>query len=141
MSLLYADITEKIIGCAMKVHQKMKNGYPEIIYQKCLAIELKKIGLSFLQEADVAIHYEDQVVGRRRVDFLIDNKIAVELKAVSDLTDGHLAQAINYLETNQLEVGLLINFGAKSLQFKRLINQHKINNPTNPSLNPVNPRL
>ena len=141
MSLLYADITEKIIGCAMKVHQKMKNGYPEIIYQKCLAIELKKIGLSFLQEADVAIHYEDQVVGRRRVDFLIENKIAVELKAVSDLTDGHLAQAINYLETNQLEVGLLINFGAKSLQFKRLINQHKINNPTNPSLNPVNPRL
>jgi GxxExxY protein len=140
MSLLYSDITEKIIGCAMKVHRTMKNGYPEIIYQRCLAIELKKMGLSFLQEADVAIHYENEVVGRRRVDFLIDNKITVELKAVSDLTDAHLAQALNYLEANHLEIGLLINFGAKSLQFKRLINQQKVNQ-INPSLNPANPRL
>jgi GxxExxY protein len=141
MSLLYSDITEKIIGCAMKVHRTTKNGHPETIYQRCLAIELKKMRLSFLQEADVAIHYENEVVGKRRVDFLIGNKITVELKAVSDLTDAHLAQALNYLEANQLEVGLLINFGAKSLQFKRLINQQRVNNPGNPSLNPANPRL
>src|SRR5215213_7014751 len=107
MSLLYSDITEKIIGCAMKVHRTMQNGYPEIIYQRCLAIELKKIEVSFLQEAEVAIHYENIVVGKRRVDFLVRNKIAVELKAVSDLTDGHLAQALNYLEANHLEIGVL----------------------------------
>lgn len=97
--------------------------------------------MNFLQEVDVPIYYENVIVGRRRVDFLIENKIAVEIKAVSDLSEAHLAQALNYLETNQLEVGLLINFGARSLQFKRLINQQKINNPTNPSSNPVIPRL
>ena len=143
MPLLYADITEKIIGCAMKVHGKMKNGYTEAVYQKCLAIELKRIGINFLQEADIGIYYENVVVGRRRVDFLIEDKIAVELKAVSELTDAHLAQALNYLETNRLEVGLLINFGAKSLQFKRLINQHKpvdLHNPANPIQNQINPR-
>ena len=144
MSLLYAEITEKIIGCAMKVHRIMKNGYPEIIYQRCLALELRELGLSFVQEADVPIHYENKIVGKRRVDFLIDNKITVEIKAVSDLTDAHLAQALNYLEANHLEIGLLINFGAKSLQFKRLINQqklHDIQHPGNPSKNPINPRL
>ena len=143
MPLLFADITEKIIGCAMTVHRKMKNGYTEAVYQKCLAIELKKIGIEFLQEADIGIYYDNTIVGRRRVDFLIENKIAVELKAVSELTDTHLAQALNYLETNRLEIGLLINFGAKSLQFKRLINQHKLqglHNPANPIQNQINPR-
>lgn len=140
MPLVYADITEKIIGCAMKVHGKMRNGYVEAVYQRCLAIELKKLDINFLQEADIAIYYENNIVGRRRVDFLIEEKIAVELKAVSDLTDAHLAQALNYLETNQLHVGLLINFGSKSLQFKRLVNQQK-KNPANPLPNPINPRL
>jgi GxxExxY protein len=140
MPLLYADITEKIIGCAMKVHSKMKNGFLEIVYQRCLAIEFKRIGIDFLQEADLAIYYENIIVGRRRVDFLIRGTIAVEIKAVSELTNAHLAQALNYLETNQLEIGLLINFGANSLQFKRLINQQKLNTPANPSLNPTNPR-
>lgn len=124
----------------MKVHAKMRNGYAEAVYQKCMAIELKKSGINFLQEADVGIYYENIIVGRRRVDFLIEEKITVELKAVSDLTDAHLAQALNYLEANSLEIGLLINFGSKSLQFKRLINQRKINNPANPIQNPANPR-
>jgi GxxExxY protein len=143
MPLLFADITEKIIGCAMTVHRKMKNGYAEAVYQKCMEIELKKMCINFLQEADIGIYYENVLVGRRRVDFLIEEKIAVELKAVSDLTDAHLAQALNYLETNRLEVGLLINFGAKSLQFKRLINQHKLHdshNPVNPIQNQINLR-
>ena len=136
--LKYADITEKIIGCAMQVHQKMKNGYVEPVYQKCLAIEMKKAGLDFVQEADMAIYYDNIIVGRRRVDFLVKEKISVEIKAVAELTDTHLAQAINYLETNNLETGLLINFGAKSLQFKRIINNKQ---SINPNSNPANLRL
>lgn len=136
MNLKYSDITEKIIGCAMKVHQKMKAGYVESVYQKCLAIELKKANLPFLQEVEVPIYYDEILVGKRRVDFLVEEKIIVELKALSELTGQHLAQTINYLETHNLEVGLLINFGAKSLQFKRLINQRKLKqqeqNPANP---------
>lgn len=136
MSLKYSDITEKIIGCAMKVHQKMKAGYVESVYQKCVAIELKKVKFDFLQEVEVPIYCDEVLVGKRRVDFLVEEKIIVELKALSELTDQHLAQALNYLETQRLEIGLLINFGTKSLQFKRLINQRKLKqqreNPANP---------
>jgi len=118
----YADLTEKIIGSAMKVHQKMRNGYQEKIYQACLVIELGKSGLSFSEETELPVFYDGVEVGRRRVDFLVEKKIVVEIKAVSVLTDAHLAQALNYLEVLNLEIGLLINFGAKSLEFKRLIN-------------------
>jgi GxxExxY protein len=79
----YSDITEKIIGCALRVHQRMKNGYPELIYQKCLIIEFRKLALSFQNEIELPIFYEDIHVGRRRVDFLIENKVVVELKALS----------------------------------------------------------
>lgn len=121
----------------MRVHQKMKNGYVEAVYHKCLAIELAKAGIGFKQEVDMPIFYEGEVVGRRRVDFLVEDVVAVELKAQSELTDIHLAQALNYLETHNLEIGLLINFGAKSLQFKRLIHEQKLalKNP----VNPINP--
>lgn len=118
----YSDLTEKIIGCAMRVHQKMRNGYQEKIYQVCLRIEFRKSGLSFSEETELPVYYDDVEVGRRRVDFLVEKKIVVEIKAVSTLTDAHLAQALNYLEVLNLEIGLLINFGAKSLEFKRLIN-------------------
>ena len=118
----YSDITEKIIGCALKVHQRMRSGYPELIYHKCLIIEFKKGALSFLSEIELPIFYDDIEVGKRRVDFLIENKVIVEIKAVSELTDAHLAQALNYLEALNLEVGLLINFGSRSLEVKRLIN-------------------
>jgi GxxExxY protein len=130
--LKYRDITEKIIGCAMKVHQKMKNGYNEIIYQRCLSIEFTRIGLKFLEEVEMPIYYDEFLVGKRKVDFLIENKIVVEIKAVSELTDAHLSQAINYLEIHKMETGLIINFGYKSLQFRRLINQQKLYNPDNP---------
>jgi GxxExxY protein len=132
--LKYADITQKIIGCAMKVHQKMKNGYVESVYQKCLAIELTKSEIKFRQEVEMCIYY-DEMVGKRRLDFLVEEVIAVEIKAFGELTDAHLAQGINYLETQGLEIGLLINFGSKSLQFKRLINQKKLvaKNPANPT--------
>ena len=136
--LKYKAVTEKIIGCAMKVHGKMRSGYVEAVYQKCLAIELKKAGVNFVQELEMPIYYEGICVGKRRVDFMIDEKIIVEIKAVSELTDQHLAQALNYLETNNLDTGLLINFGAKSLPFKRLIHQHSVQQHNNPA-NPKNP--
>ena len=118
----YSDITEKIIGCAMKVHGKMGNGYREVIYQRCLEIEMGKAGLKFNRELEVNVYYEESIVGRRRVDFLVEDVVSVELKAITELDQENLNQALNYLEAYKKEVGLLINFGAKKLQFKRLIN-------------------
>ena len=118
----YSGITEKIIGCAMKVHRTLGNGFQEVIYQRALAIEMKKQGLEFSREKEMTIFYEGQEIGTRRVDFFVENKIMVELKALTQLEDVHMAQAINYLEAYSMEIGLLINFGSKSLQFKRLIN-------------------
>lgn len=121
----YSDITEKIIGCAMKVHSTLGSGYQEYIYQRALAIEFGKAELNYRMEYDIPLHYDGIKIGTRIVDFLVDNKITVELKAVSRLESVHLAQALNYLEAHNLEIGLLINFGSKSLQFKRLINNKK----------------
>jgi GxxExxY protein len=121
------EITYKIIGCAMKVHNTLGNGFQEAIYQRCMEIEMKKQGLNFEREFSTAIFYDNEKVGARRVDFLVEKEIIVELKAVIELLDIHLNQALNYLEAFGLEKGLLINFGAKSLEFKRLIK--KIKNP------------
>ena len=118
-------ITHKIIGCAMKVHSTLGNGFQESIYQRCLEIEMNKTDLVFTREFTLPIMYEGKQVGTRRVDFLIENEIMVELKAVIELEDVHLNQAKNYLEAYNVETGLLINFGAKSLQFKRLFNKKK----------------
>jgi GxxExxY protein len=117
----YSAITEKIIGCAMKVHNTLGNGFQEVIYQRALAIELGKAGIEFAREVEMPIHYGEQEIGTRRADFLIEGKILVELKALTQLEDVHLAQALNYLEAYKLEVGLLINFGGKRLEFRRLI--------------------
>jgi GxxExxY protein len=121
----YSDITGKIIGSAIQVHKVMGNGFQEVIYQRALAMELTKQKLSFQREVEIPIFYDNQHIGTRRVDFLVENKVMVELKALIQLEDVHLAQAINYLEAYHLEVGLLINFGAKSLEFKRVINSNK----------------
>ena len=104
----------------MRVHRVLGNGFQEVIYQRALAIELEKYGLSFVREQEMPIHYDGIHIGTRRVDFLIENNVLVELKAVIKLEDVHLAQALNYLEAFHLETGLLINFGAQSLEFKRL---------------------
>lgn len=104
----------------MKVHSTLGNGFQEVIYQRALAIEMTNQGLSFVREMEMPIFYDEQQIGRRRVDFFVEDKIMVELKAVIHLQDVHLAQAINYLEAYNMEVGLLINFGSKSLQFKRV---------------------
>ncbi|GAB2525991.1 GxxExxY protein [Spirosoma aerophilum] len=119
----HSELTGKIIGCAFEVHKVLGNGFQEVIYQRALAIELEECQLVFAREFDMPIFFKGRHIGSRRVDFLIEDKISVELKAISTLIDDHLAQAINYLEAYNLEVGMLINFGAQSLQFKRLINR------------------
>ena len=107
----------------MKVHRELGAGFQEYIYQRALEIELKKALIRFIREYEMPIYYQGEKIGIRIVDFFVDEKIMVELKAVTDLDDVHLAQGLNYLEAAGLEVGLLINFGAKSLQFKRLHNK------------------
>ena len=107
----------------MKVHRELGSGFQEYIYQRALEIELKKIAIKFIREFEMPIYYQGEKIGMRIVDFFVDDKIMVELKAITELEDVHLAQALNYLEASGHEVGLLINFGAKSLQFKRLHNR------------------
>jgi GxxExxY protein len=119
----YSELTSKIIGCAMTVHKILGNGFQEVIYQRALAIEMRLGVISFSREHEMPIFYREEQIGTRRVDFLVEGIISVELKAVIRLEDVHLAQAINYLEAYNLEIGLLINFGENSLNFKRLTNK------------------
>lgn len=119
----YSELTAKVIGCAMNVHKTLDNGFQEVIYQRALEIEMQLAGLSFDREFEMPIIYREQYIGTRRVDFLVEEVIPVELKAVILVEDVHYAQAINYLEAYNLEVGLLINFGETSLNFKRLTNK------------------
>jgi GxxExxY protein len=119
----YSDLTSKVIGCAMAVHNQLGNGFQEIIYQRTLEIEMRLAGISFSREFEMPIFYREENIGTRRVDFLVEGILSVELKAVTQLEDVHLAQAINYLEAYNLEIGLLINFGEKSLKFKRFNNK------------------
>ena len=122
IGMIYGDLTHKIIGCGMKVHRTLRNGFPEVIYQRGMAIEIHKTCLAFEREHEITIYYEGIEVGKRRVDFFVENKIMVELKAVIDLDDSHLNQCRNYLEAYNLPVGLLINFGGSSLQYRRIYN-------------------
>ena len=119
----FRDCTSKIIGCAMHVHSALGSGFQEVIYQRALEIEMQLEGLTFQREMEMPIFYREQQIGTRRVDFFVDNEIMVELKAIIELEDVHLAQAINYLEAYNMKTGLLINFGSKSLTFKRLLNK------------------
>ncbi len=114
------QITYKIIGCCMKIHNTLGNGFQEVIYQRCLEIELKRAGLKYGREVEQPIYYENILVGTRRADFTVEDKVIVELKAVIDLENVHLAQAKNYVVAYKLPIGLLINFGATSLQYKKI---------------------
>ena len=116
------DITYKVIGCAMKVHNTLGNGFQELIYQRCLAIELQRAGLGFVREEEHIIFYEGIEVGTRRADFVVEDVVIVELKALVKLEDVHLAQAKNYVVAYDKPVGLLINFGGTSLEFKKIYN-------------------
>lgn len=119
----HSDITEKIIGAAFKVHSFLGNGFQEVIYQRALALEFNECGLEFARELEQEIFYKDypNPIGKRRCDFLVEGKVLVEIKAVTQVQDVHYAQIINYLQAYKLEVGLLINFGEKSLNFKRFV--------------------
>lgn len=119
----YSALTGKIIGCAMTVHKALGNGFQEVIYQRALEIEMNIEGINFSREHKMPIFYRNKQIGTRRVDFLVESVISVELKAITKLEDVHYAQAINYLEAYNLEIGLLINFGEQSLNFKRLTNK------------------
>jgi len=119
----YSELTGKIIGCAMEVHNFLGNGFQEVIYQRALAHEMETQGLSFAREFDMKVYYKQWQVGTRRVDFLVEGKISVEIKAVIKLDSTNLSQAINYLEAYNLEIGQLINFGSPSLEFHRLVNK------------------
>ncbi|MBE9584114.1 GxxExxY protein [Mucilaginibacter sp. JRF] len=116
------ELTYKIIGCAMQVHNTLGNGFQEVIYQRCLAIELLNAGISFVREQEQTIYYKGIDVGTRRADFIIEDKLTVELKAIINLEDVHLAQAKNYTIAYDFPIGLLINFGSTSLQYKLIFN-------------------
>lgn len=119
----YSELTGKIIKCAMTVHSTFGNGFQEVIYQRALEIEMRLAGIEFSREFEMPIFYRTELIGTRRVDFLVEKVISVELKALTKLEDVHFAQAINYLEAYNLEIGLLVNFGERSLNFKRLTNK------------------
>jgi GxxExxY protein len=123
VELKYKDITEKILGASFEVHKFLSNGFQEVIYQRALAWEMQQRSLTFAREIEQDIFYKDlpEPIGTRRADFVVEGKVLVELKAIIQLEDVHLAQALNYLKAYKLEVGLLINFGSKSLTFKRLV--------------------
>jgi GxxExxY protein len=126
------ELTYKINGCAMKVHNTLGNGFQEVIYQRCLAIELDKANISYQREQEHDIYYDEIQVGTRRADFVVEDKVIVELKALINLEDVHLAQAKNYVVAYDKPIGLLINFGSKSLQFKKVFN---------PKYNTQNPQI
>ena len=121
--LKYSDITEKVIGASFEVHKFLGNGFQEVIYQRALAFEMYQAGLEFTREVEQPIYYKELVepIGTRRADFVVAGKVLVELKAITQLEDVHFAQLLNYLKVYKLEVGLLINFGSKSLTFKRFV--------------------
>jgi GxxExxY protein len=118
----------------MKVHNMLGNGFQEVIYQRCMAIELKKAGLTFEREKEQDILYEGYNVGTRRADFVVEDIVIVELKAIINLEDIHLAQAKNYVVAYDKPIGLLINFGSTSLQYKKVFNQKYNRNPANPEI-------
>ncbi|MBN2775731.1 MAG: GxxExxY protein [Prolixibacteraceae bacterium] len=127
----YSELTSKIIGCAIEVHKYLGNGFQEIVYPRALEIEFRLQHINFDREFVMPLYYKGEDIGTRRVDFFVEEKVMVEIKAIIQLEDVHLAQSINYLEAYNLEVGLLINFGSKSLEFKRVMNKKNQSPPKN----------
>lgn len=134
----YSELTSKIIKCAITVHSRLGNGFQEVIYQRALEIEMRLANISFQREYEMPIFYREQQIGTRRVDFLVEDIVSVELKAITKLEDVHFAQAINYLEAYNLEIGLLLNFGETSLNMKRLTNKKYVSPFHQNQLNHIN---
>ena len=120
----YSEITGAIIGAAMQVHSELGNGFPEVIYQRSLAIEFQNQNISYKREESMPLFYKGKSIGKRRADFMVEEKVLVELKALSEINKTHYNQVLNYLTAFNLEVALLLNFGENSLNFKRLINSN-----------------
>ncbi len=120
----YDNLTHRIIGCAMEVHNVLGPGFPEVVYQRALAIELTRQGLNYVREKSIDVYYTGIRVGFGRVDFFVEEAIVLELKALPKLEDSHLAQTMNYCNTFKLLYGLLVNFGARKLEFRRIYNLH-----------------
>jgi len=118
---LYKELTYAIIGAAMEVHKTLGGGFLEAVYQKALAYELHLRDIPFEEQVHLQVFYKEQFVGEYIADFVIDGKIIVEIKAVSALNDAHIAQTLHYLAATKHKVGLLINFGSKSLEHRRLV--------------------
>jgi len=137
--MLFQDLTQRIIGCAMRVHSALENGFQEVIYQRALFIEMQQSDLNIEREKEMVIFYRGHQIGTRRVDFFVEGKIMVELKSLTELQEVHLSQAINYLEAYNMEIGLLINFGSKYLEFKRVHNNKLLNQAVHPQIVHANP--
>lgn len=134
----YEELTNTIIGCAYKVYNTIGYGFLESVYEKCLLIEFEKEGLPAEAQKEILVHYDGQIVGEFKADILVEEDVIVELKSVKQLVKAHEVQLVNYLAATHKEVGLLINFGEKSVEVKRKvrdINYYK-KNPVNP-VNPV----
>ncbi|SMO77703.1 GxxExxY protein [Saccharicrinis carchari] len=129
----HSALTGKIIKAAMEVHNHLGNGFQEVIYQRALSIELNMQGLAHEREKEMDLSYKGFPIGKRRVDFFVEEKIMLEIKAVKELEVVHLAQAINYLEAYGMQIGLLINFGSTSLQFKRVMKPRPKNQGSSPN--------
>lgn len=122
-------LSEQVIGAAMTVHQSLGHGFLESVYEQAFAIELNKIGLPYEVQKPIEIFYNQQIVGHFIADVIVDNRLIVELKALSGLNGQHEAQVLNYLKATSLKVGLLLNFGNSRLQIKRLVNGYDDTQP------------
>ena len=126
----YKELTEKIIGCTYKVYNTMGFGFLESVYEKALLIELKKTGLTVEVQKPITVYYFDEVVGDFYADIIVNNQIILELKSVRRIVKAHESQLVNYLVATKRDVGLLINFGNTSLQFKRVMKPNKNHSPS-----------
>ena len=119
---LYKELTYKIIGIAMEIHREMKSGYQEAVYEEIMCKELKKAKISFENQVKLDIYYKGEKLRKKyQADFIIDKKVLVELKGISRITDIERAQVINYLKATGIKIGLIINFGAKSIEWERVV--------------------
>ena len=132
----HSEITGQIIGCAMRVHSEPGPGFPEIIYHRALEIEFQEQNISYDSEREIEVYYHNKLIGKRRPDFLVEKKVMVEIKAIKKLEDSDISQSLNYLKAYNLDIGLLINFGSKSLEYKRLIRNDNAKEKSKKSFEP-----
>lgn len=122
IGLAYERVTRQIIGAAMDVHNELGNGFLEKVYENALVIELRQRGLKIERQKPITVYYKTEVVGEYQADLIVEEAVLVELKCVEKMIGAHYSQLANYLKATGIKVGLLINFGASSLEWKRMVN-------------------